>query len=48
MFATEIEIEHSEEILMEFLELLMTRFQPLMNFAKLKGDVVFKPLIYSK
>ena len=35
------ELEHSQEILAELLELLMARFQPLMTISKLEGDAVF-------
>src|SRR5512139_2180054 len=35
------ELEHSQEILSELLELLVGRFQPLMTISKLEGDAVF-------
>jgi hypothetical protein len=35
------ELEHSQEILTELLELLITRLQPLMTISKLEGDAVF-------
>lgn len=40
-FVARTELEHSQEILTELLELLMARFQPLMTISKLEGDAVF-------
>ena len=40
-FVAKTELEHSQEILAELLELLMARFQPLMTISKLEGDAVF-------
>jgi hypothetical protein len=40
-FVAKTELEHSQEILTELLELLITRFQPLMTISKLEGDAVF-------
>ena len=40
-FVAKTELEHSQEILTELLELLMARFQPLMTISKLEGDAVF-------
>jgi uncharacterized protein YndB with AHSA1/START domain len=40
-FVARTELEHSQEILKELLELLMARFQPLMTISKLEGDAVF-------
>ena len=40
-FVAKTELEHSQEILTELLELLITRFQPLMKISKLEGDAVF-------
>lgn len=42
-FVARTELEHSQEILTELLELLMARFQPLMTISKLEGEAVFKP-----
>jgi hypothetical protein len=47
-FVARTELEHSQEILTELLELLMARFQPLMTISKLEGGAVFKPLTPSK
>lgn len=40
-FVAKTELEHSQEILTELLELLIARFQPLMTISKLEGDAVF-------
>jgi len=40
-FLAKTELEHSQEILAELLELLIKRFQPLMTISKLEGDAVF-------
>jgi uncharacterized protein YndB with AHSA1/START domain len=40
-FVAKTELEHSQEILSELLELLVGRFQPLMTISKLEGDAVF-------
>lgn len=40
-FVAKTELEHSQEILTELLELLITRFQPTMTISKLEGDAVF-------
>jgi uncharacterized protein YndB with AHSA1/START domain len=40
-FVAKTELEHSQEILSELLELLVSRFQPLMTLSKLEGDAVF-------
>jgi Protein of unknown function (DUF2652) len=40
-FVAKTELEHSQEILSELLELLMGRFQPTMTISKLEGDAVF-------
>jgi uncharacterized protein YndB with AHSA1/START domain len=40
-FVAQTELEHSQEILSELLELLVNRFQPLMTVSKLEGDAVF-------
>ena len=40
-FVAKTELEHSQEILAELLELLMAKFQPLMTISKLEGDAVF-------
>jgi hypothetical protein len=40
-FVAKTELEHSQEILTELFELLITRFQPLMTISKLEGDAVF-------
>ncbi|HET9907116.1 MAG TPA: DUF2652 domain-containing protein [Anaerolineales bacterium] len=40
-FVAKTELEHSQEILTELLELLITRLQPLMTISKLEGDAVF-------
>ena len=40
-FVAKTELEHSQEILSELLELLVNRFQPLMTISKLEGDAVF-------
>ena len=40
-FVAKTELEHSQEILTELLELLITRFQPLTTISKLEGDAVF-------
>jgi uncharacterized protein DUF2652 len=40
-FVARTELEHSQEILSELLELLVNRFQPTMTISKLEGDAVF-------
>jgi hypothetical protein len=40
-YVAKTELEHSQEILSELLELLVSRFQPLMTISKLEGDAVF-------
>jgi hypothetical protein len=40
-FVATTELEHSHEILSELLELLVSRFVPLMTISKLEGDAVF-------
>jgi uncharacterized protein YndB with AHSA1/START domain len=40
-FVAKTELEHSQEILSELLELLVSRFQPIMTISKLEGDAVF-------
>ena len=40
-FVAETELEHSQAILSELLELLVSRFQPTMTISKLEGDAVF-------
>ncbi len=40
-FVAKTELEHSQEILSELLELMMSRFQPTMTISKLEGDAVF-------
>jgi uncharacterized protein YndB with AHSA1/START domain/class 3 adenylate cyclase len=40
-FVAKTELEHSHEILSELLELLVSRFEPLMTISKLEGDAVF-------
>jgi uncharacterized protein YndB with AHSA1/START domain len=40
-FVAKTELEHSQEILSELLELLVSRFQPMMTISKLEGDAVF-------
>jgi len=40
-FVATTELEHSHEILTELLELLVSRFQPVMTISKLEGDAVF-------
>jgi hypothetical protein len=40
-FVARTELEHSHEILSELLELLVSRFEPLMTISKLEGDAVF-------
>ena len=40
-FVAKTELEHSQEILSELLELLVRRFQPTMTISKLEGDAVF-------
>ncbi|MBP1701930.1 MAG: hypothetical protein H6Q38_1037 [Chloroflexi bacterium] len=40
-FVAQTELEHSQEILAELLELLMEKFQPLMTISKLEGDAIF-------
>jgi class 3 adenylate cyclase len=40
-FVAKTELEHSQEILSELLELLVSRFQPAMTISKLEGDAVF-------
>jgi len=40
-FVAKTELEHSQEILSELLELLVSRFQSTMTISKLEGDAVF-------
>jgi hypothetical protein len=40
-FVAKTELEHSQAILSELLELLVSRFQPTMTISKLEGDAVF-------
>ncbi len=40
-FVAKTELEHSQEILSELLELLVSGFQPVMTISKLEGDAVF-------
>ena len=40
-FVAKTELEHSQEILSELLELLVSRFRPTMTISKLEGDAVF-------
>lgn len=40
-FIAKTELEHSQEILSELLELMVNRFQPTMTISKLEGDAVF-------
>ena len=40
-FVAKTELEHSQEILSELLELLVSRFQLTMTISKLEGDAVF-------
>jgi len=40
-FVAKTELEHSQEILSELLELIVNRFQPTMTISKLEGDAVF-------
>jgi hypothetical protein len=40
-FVARTELEHSQEILSELLELLVDRFEPMMTISKLEGDAVF-------
>ena len=40
-FVAKTELEHSQEILSELLELLVSRFQPALTISKLEGDAVF-------
>ena len=40
-FIAKTELEHSQEVLSELLELLVSRFQPTMTISKLEGDAVF-------
>ena len=40
-FVAKTELEHSQEILSELLELLVSRFAPTMTISKLEGDAVF-------
>src|SRR3972149_1384160 len=40
-FVAKTELEHSQEILSELLELMVSRFQPTMTISKLEGDAVF-------
>ena len=40
-FVAATELEHSQEILTELLELIVGRFQPLLAISKLEGDAVF-------
>lgn len=40
-FMAKTELEHSQQILAELLELLMEKFQPLMTISKLEGDAIF-------
>lgn len=40
-FVAKTELEHAQAILSELLELLLSRFQPIMTIHKLEGDAVF-------
>ena len=40
-FVASTELEHSQAILAELLELMVSRFQPTMTISKLEGDAVF-------
>ena len=40
-FVAKTELEHSQEILSELLELMVSRFQHVMTISKLEGDAVF-------
>jgi uncharacterized protein YndB with AHSA1/START domain len=40
-FVAKTELEHSQEIISELLELMIGRFQPTMTISKLEGDAVF-------
>ena len=40
-FVAKTELEHSQEILSELLELMISRFEPTMTISKLEGDAVF-------
>ena len=40
-FVAKTELEHSQEILSELLELMVSRFRPTMTISKLEGDAVF-------
>ena len=40
-FVAKTELEHSQEILSELLEVLVSHFQPMMTISKLEGDAVF-------
>ena len=40
-FVAKTELEHSNEILSDLLELLVNKFKPLMTISKLEGDAVF-------
>src|SRR3990170_1803047 len=40
-FVAKTELEHSQEILSELLELMISRFQSTMTISKLEGDAVF-------
>lgn len=40
-FVAKTELEHSQEILTELMELMVSRFAPVMTISKLEGDAVF-------
>jgi hypothetical protein len=40
-YVASTELEHSQAVLSELLELIVNRFQPLLNLVKLEGDAVF-------
>jgi len=35
------ELEHSQAVLAELLELILEKFQPILTLAKLEGDAIF-------
>ena len=40
-YFAQTELEHSQEVLAELLELILNHFQPVLTLAKLEGDAVF-------
>lgn len=40
-YMAKTELDHSQQILAELLELLVEKFQPLMSISKLEGDAIF-------